>query len=171
MKKLLWTSICVAGLSLGLPATAQQPAASPAGAPRAAATIQDAAWLTGRWVGTGLGGELEEVWSAPAGGQMVVHFRLLREGKPVFYEFILLDVAEGGIRMRLKHFNPDHTAWEEKENWTTFSPVSASADELAFSGLRITRNGNDAITMKLRLRNGDKVTEETLAFRRAPEKP
>jgi hypothetical protein len=170
MKKLLWTSICAAAMAGSLPVLAQRPAASPAGTTRST-SIQDAAWLTGRWVGTGLGGELEEVWSAPAGGQMVGHFRLLREGKPVFYEFMLLDVADGGIRMRLKHFNPDHTAWEEKDNWTTFNPVSASADELAFSGLRITRTGHDAITMKLRLRNGDKVSEETLQFRRAAERP
>jgi hypothetical protein len=76
-------------------------------------------------------------------------------------------VAEGGVRLKLKHFNPDHTAWEDKETWTTFAPVSASADELTFSALSIRRTGNDAITMKLRLRNGDKVSEETLQFRRA----
>lgn len=167
MKKLLWTSICAAAFTAATPARAQQ---APAGS-QETATIQDAAWLTGRWVGNGLGGELEEVWSAPAGGQMVGHFRLLREGKPVFYEFILLDVADGGLRMRLKHFNPDHTAWEEKDNWTTFSPVSASANQLAFSGLRILRHGPDAISMTLRLRNGDQVSEETLQFRRAPERP
>jgi hypothetical protein len=134
-------------------------------------TIQDAAWLAGRWVGTGLGGTLEEVWSPPAGGQMVGHFRLLRDGRPAFYEFILIDVADGGLRMRLKHFNPDHTAWEDKDGWATFNPVSAGTDELAFTGLRILRNGPDAITMKLRVRDGGKEREETLQFRRAPERP
>lgn len=170
MKKLLWTTICVTALLAALPAVAQQ-SASPGASSRKAATIQDAAWLTGRWVGTGLGGELEEVWSAPAGGQMVGHFRMLRDGKPAFYEFLLLDVAEGGLRMRLKHFNPDHTAWEDKDDWATFSPMSSGTDELAFSGLRILRAGPDAITMKLSLRNGDKVSEETLQLRRAPLQP
>jgi hypothetical protein len=101
---------------------------------------------------------------------MVGHFRMLRDGKPAFYEFILLDVADGGLRMRLKHFNPDHTAWEDKEDWATFNPVSAGPDELVFSGLRILRSGPDAITMKLRVRNGDQVSEETLQFRRAPDR-
>jgi hypothetical protein len=166
MKKLLWTSICAAGVAAAAPTLAQQSAASPPDAPRTA-SIQDAAWLAGRWVGTGLGGELEEVWSRPAGGQMVGHFRLLREGKPVFYEFILLDVTDGGIRMRLKHFNPDHTAWEEKDTWTTFAPVSSRPTELVFNGLTIQLKGTDAMTMKLSLRNGEAVTEETLQFRRA----
>jgi hypothetical protein len=132
-----------------------------------AATIEDAAWLTGRWTGTGLGGQLEEVWSAPAGGQMVGHFRLLRDGKPVFYEFILLDVAEGGVRMRLKHFNPDHTAWEDKETWTTFTPVSASREKLVFSALTIERSGPDALTMTLKLRRNGNVVDEVLKFQRA----
>lgn len=132
-----------------------------------AATIEDAAWLAGRWTGTGLGGELEEVWSPPVGGQMVGHFRLVTNGKPVFYEFILLDVVDGGIRMRLKHFNPDHTAWEDKDAWTTFSPVSASEGKLVFSALTIERTGPDALTMRLKLRREGQVVEEVLQFRRA----
>ncbi|MBK7115845.1 MAG: hypothetical protein IPH71_07440 [Proteobacteria bacterium] len=130
------------------------------------AIIEDAAWLAGRWTGSGLGGQLEEVWSPPAGGQMVGHFRLVQDGKPVFYEFILLDVVEGGVRMRLKHFNPDHTAWEDKDAWTTFSPVSASKDKLVFSALTIERTGADTLTMTLKLRQEGKVVEETLKFQR-----
>lgn len=132
-----------------------------------AASIEDAAWLAGRWTGTGLGGQLEEVWSAPAGGQMVGHFRLVSDGKPVFYEFMLLDVADGGVRMRLKHFNPDHTAWEEKDAWTTFTPVSVSAEKLVFSALTIERMGPDALTMTLKMRRDGKVVEEIMKFRRA----
>lgn len=131
-----------------------------------AGRIEDAAWLAGRWTGTGLGGQLEEVWSAPAGGQMVGHFRLLREGKPVFYEFMLMDVTEDGIRMRLKHFNPDYTAWEAREDWTTFTPVSSSSDELVFSALSIRRTAADTMTMKLRIRRGEVTSEELLEFRR-----
>lgn len=133
-----------------------------------AARIEDAAWLAGRWIGSGLGGQLEEIWSPPAGGQMVGHFRLLRDGKPVFYEFMLMDVVEGGFRMRLKHFNPDYTAWEEKDDWTTFTPVSSGRDELVFSALSIRRTGPDSMTMKLRLKRGETTSDEVLELRRAP---
>lgn len=130
------------------------------------ATIDDAAWLAGRWVGEGLGGEMEEMWSPPAGGQMVGHFRLTRDGAPVFYELMFIDVVDGGLRMRLKHFNPDYTAWEEREEWTTFEPVSFSADEIVFSALTIRRVGEDQITMILRMRRDDGVREEVMHFRR-----
>lgn len=140
-----------------------------AAAPVAAAhTIDDAAWLAGRWVGEGLGGELEEVWSPPVGGQMVGHFRLVRDGAPVFYEIMLIDVIEGGVRMRVKHFNPDFVGWEEKDRWVTFEPVSASETELVFSSLSIRRERPDEMTMRLRIRYADGPREEVLRFRRAP---
>jgi len=137
-------------------------------APRAA-TIEDAEWLSGRWVGEGLGGEMEEIWSPPVGGQMVGHFRLVRDGAPVFYELMLLDIADGGLRMRIKHFNPDFTGWEEKDAWVTFAPVSVSAEELVFSSLRIVRQGEDSLLMYLRIRYADGVREEVLRFNRTPQ--
>jgi len=141
--------------------------AAQAQTPPPMATIEDAEWLAGRWLGEGLGGEMEEVWSPPVGGQMVGHFRLVRDGAPVFYELLLLDIADGGLRMRVKHFNPDFTGWEEKDAWVTFAPVSVSAEELVFSSLRIVRRGEDAMVMYLRLRYSDGVREEELTFRRA----
>src|SRR5688572_27278838 len=79
-----------------------------------AATIEDAAWLAGRWVGEGFGGQMEETWAPPVGGQMVGHFRYWRDGQPQIYEIMLMDVVEGGVRLRVKHFNPDFTGWEER---------------------------------------------------------
>lgn len=133
-----------------------------------AVTIDDAAWLAGRWVGEGFGGQMEETWAPPVGGQMIGHFRYWRDGQPQFYEFMVMDVVEGGVRMRLKHFNPDYTAWEDRETWTTFGPVSASPDMLAFDGLVIRRESTDRIVMTIRIRRGDTVSEDTLRFQRAP---
>lgn len=133
-----------------------------------AATIDDAAWLAGRWVGEGFGGQMEEVWSPPIGGQMVGHFRYWRDGEPQFYEIMMLDVADGGVRMRVKHFNPDFTGWEERGEWHTFEPVLATVDRLLFDGLDIQRHGSDRIVMSIRIRRGDVVDEEILRFQRAP---
>lgn len=163
MLKLLKSITMIVALA-GAACVAQAQTSPPA---PAAVTIDAASWLSGRWVGEGLGGQMEEGWSAPAGGQMIGYFRLSREGTPVFYEFIILDVTDAGLRMRLKHFNPDGTSWEERERWTTFEPVSVSADELRFNGLIITRESADTITMRLRLRAGGEVREEVLRFRRA----
>lgn len=137
-------------------------------APPLAAAIDGAAWLAGRWVGTGFGGQMEETWSPPVGGQMIGHFRYWREGEPQFYEIMMMDVAEGGVRMRVKHFNPDFVGWEERDGWVEFEPISVGPDALVFNGLTIRRESPDRIVMTIRLRRGELVEEEILRFERAP---
>jgi hypothetical protein len=132
------------------------------------ARIEDAAWLAGRWVGTGFDGEMEESWSPPTGGQMIGHFRYSIDGQPQFYEMLLMDVIAEGVRMRVKHFNPDATAWEEKDRWVTFAPVSVGPDALVFRGLAIRREAENRIVMTITLRQGDTVRDEILRFERAP---
>lgn len=136
--------------------------------PARAATIEDAAWLAGRWVGEGFGGQMEESWTPPVGGQMVGHFRYWRDGQPQFYEFLMLDIVDGGLRLRVKHFNPDMVGWEEKDGWHSFEPVSVSADTLTFDGLIIRRETPDRMVMTIRIRRGDTVSEDLLRFERAP---
>jgi hypothetical protein len=147
-------------------AQAQSQAHTPAAA--RAATIEDAAWLAGRWVGTGFGGQMEEAWAPPVGGQMVGHFRYWRDGEPQFYEFLMMDVVEGGVRMRVKHFNPDMVGWEEKDGWVEFEPISVGPDAIVFNGLTIQRESPTRIVMTIRLRRGEVVEEEVLRFERAP---
>lgn len=135
----------------------------------ASATIDDAGWLAGRWVGEGLGGTVEETWAPPAGGQMVGHFRLIKSGKVDFYELMLMDVVESGVRMRVKHFHPTFVGWEEKkDDWHSFEPVSARDGELRFDGLVLRRDGGDVIiTVTLRQKDGT-VSDFPIRMHRAP---
>jgi hypothetical protein len=130
-------------------------------------TIESAAWLTGRWVGQGFGGQLEETWTAPTGGQMVGHFRMVKDGKPAFYEFLLIEEHEGGLRYRVKHFNPDFVGWEEKDGFHEFSWVSGDRTELRFNGLTLRRIGDDESDHIITIGRKDGTrSEETLRYRR-----
>jgi hypothetical protein len=132
-----------------------------------AVTIEDASWLVGRWEGEGFGGQLEEVWSAPVGNQMVGHFRMIQNGQPAFYEFLLIEEHEGTLRYRVKHFNPDFVGWEEKDGFHEFGWVSATDGELAFDGLVIRRISDDVSDHIIRTRAPDgSVREQVLRYRR-----
>jgi hypothetical protein len=137
-------------------------------APRPAARVADLSWLSGRWVGEGLGGQIDEVWSEPAGGAMVGYFRLVKDGKPVFYEILTLLESEGSVEMRLKHVNPDMTGWEEKDRFVTFRLVKHDATGAYFSGLTFRRTGADTMDGYLALRNrtDGTVREEKFVYRR-----
>lgn len=133
------------------------------------ATIAMVSWLAGRWVGEGLGGRAEETYAPPADGQMIGHFRMVRDGKAGFYEFILLRERAGSLVYGVKHFNPDGTAWEEKNRWVEFPLVALEGDRVFFSGLTLERDGPDRMLAHLRLQKRETGERwiETFRFRRA----
>ncbi|HVS33894.1 MAG TPA: DUF6265 family protein [Thermoanaerobaculia bacterium] len=131
------------------------------------ASVADMAWLAGRWTGDGLGGRTEEVWSAPDGGVMLGTFRLIRNDKPVFYEFLTLSESERGLVMRLKHFHPDLTGWEERDKFVEFRYAGTIDGVIHFDGLTFRREGEDAMTIFLALRQkSGEMREEKFQMRR-----
>lgn len=122
--------------------------------------IEDQSWIEGVWVGKGLGGECEEVWMPAVDGQMIGTFRFWEDGKLVFSEFMNI-VQEGEtFSMKLKHFNPDLSPWEEKDQWTTFQLVEIGENLVSFSGLTMRRIGDEMILQLALTENGIQRTEE-----------
>lgn len=140
-----------------------------AGEASPAATLRDVAWLEGRWVGQGLGGEAEETYSPAAGGAMIGSFRSARDGKPFFYEFVVLQERAGSLVYRLKHFWPDGRAWEDKDQWVEFPLVAVTPQAIYLDGCTFERTGPD--TMEVHVRIESRATGqsriETFTYRRA----
>lgn len=128
------------------------------------ATIADVAFLSGGWTGTGLGGSSEETWSRPEGGVMVGTYRLIKDGKPVFYEMMWLLETGGTLTLRLKHFNADLTGWEEKDKTVDFKFIKKDGRRLYFSGLTFEQASKDELNIYLALRQRDGSLKEE-AFR------
>lgn len=55
--------------------------------------------MAGSWICEIHGGLFEEVWSAPAGGVMVGHGRLVVDGQAQFMEFLSLEESGGSVTM------------------------------------------------------------------------
>jgi hypothetical protein len=127
--------------------------------------VKDLRWMVGYWTGTGLGGECEEVWMPAVDGQMIGTFRFWDNGKLVFSEFMNLIQESESISMKLKHFNPDLTGWEEKEEWTTFRLIELSENKVWFDGLTIERIDEEMVYQLDLTENGEKTLEE-LRFKR-----
>ena len=122
--------------------------------------VEDLSWIEGVWVGTGLGGDCEEVWMPAVDGHMIGTFRFWEDGKLVFSEFMNI-VQEGEtFSMKLKHFNPDLSPWEEKDKWTTFRLVEIGENFVSFSGLTMQRIGDEMILQLALTENGVRKIEE-----------
>ena len=136
------------------------------GEERPTATLEDAAFLVGSWTGTAFGERMEETWSAPTGGSMVGTFKLFDGDKPAMYELMLLTVEDGTLSLKVKHFNADFSAWEEKPDYVNFRLVRYSENELHFGGLSFYKRGNDRMDGYIVMRNKDGVSEQHMIYER-----
>ena len=161
---------------LALPASAQQPVALTQHTLRLApgqasppATIADVAFLVGHWTGDGLGGTFEEVWTAPKQGVMVGMYRGLKsDGAADFNELLVLREEKGSLIVRLKHFNPDMTGWEEKAQVVTMLFVGKRDGLVHFDGMAFQVTGPDTLACYLAIENkkDGTVREVTFTYRR-----
>lgn len=124
---------------------------------RPAAAIEDLAWLAGQWEGPGIGGALaQEAYSRPFGGMMTGTF-VQQDGKGgiQFSEFIQIAEEEGSLVARLKHFGPDMTGWEEKEDFVRFPLIAREGNSWYFDGLTFRREGDDGFFVAVRMNHAD----------------
>lgn len=119
-------------------------------------------WLTGHWTGDGFGGISDEVWSAPNDGVMIGMYRNIQNGKASFYEFITLD----STGMKLKHFNPDMTAWEDKTGFVHFELLETSPEKLIFKGLVFERKSENEMEISLKMNQNGTITTEVFHMKR-----
>jgi hypothetical protein len=136
------------------------------GEDRPAATLEDASFLVGRWAGTAFGERMEESWSSPSGGSMVGTFKLFDGDEPAMYELMLLTVEDGTLSLKVKHFNADFTAWEDKPDYVNFRLVAKTENALHFGGLSFYQRGDDRLDGYIVMRNGDDVSEQHMTYER-----
>ena len=133
---------------------------------RPPATLEDVSWLVGSWEGEAFGATFEEVWNPPSAGSMVGFFKVINDDEVSFYELLLLVEEEGSLSLKVKHFNPDFTAWEEKGDYVDFRFVKAEENAIHFSGISFYRISDDEMHGYIVMRKGDEVREEKLTYRR-----
>ncbi|WP_202389021.1 DUF6265 family protein [Pelagerythrobacter marinus] len=154
---------------LALPAAAQETQVAAEGHVPPPATIADAAWLVGDWAGAGIAGApAAESWLPPAGGTMVgVFVQQQHQGGLMFTEHMQIAEEEGSLVLRLKHFNPDLTGWEEKDEMVRFRLIAAEPCLLRFSALTYRCDGEGGLIVAVRMQGeGETFTEQVFRFAR-----
>jgi hypothetical protein len=133
---------------------------------RAKAAIGDLRWLQGYWVGEGLGGTAEEIWSRPVGNSMMGSFRLVKGGKVLFHELCTIVEEDGSLVLKLKHFDAQLNGWEEKDKALNFPLVKRMATEAFFDGItfRKMRDGSLIAYVAIENKKTGKVREEAFTY-------
>ena len=130
------------------------------------AKLHEISWLAGHWKGEAFGGITEEVWTAPLGDSMMGSFKLVSEGKVQFYELCQVREENNSLILRLKHFNGDLTAWEEKNETVEFRLVKMEKNAAYFEGFTIERISEDHIIMYVLVNSAGKESEVEFKYYR-----
>lgn len=130
------------------------------------ASLSEIAWLTGYWVGTGLGAQSDELWMPAVDNSMPGVYRFMSDGSLVFSEYMMVIADAGTLSIKLKHFNRDLSPWEEKDQWMEFKLVKLDGQTAYFNGLTYHRYG-DSLLIRLAMRgpDGPKIEEFRLTKR------
>lgn len=140
----------------------------PEGAKSPPAKVDVIAWMAGRWTGEGFGGQIEELFSPPAGGAMIGHYRNWVGDKVEFYELEGILEEKGSLVYRVKHFNPDLTGWEEKDKSVDFPLVAIEGNRIYFDGLTVEKVSDNEMRHYVLLKGKDgKAKVMTFVYRRA----
>lgn len=120
------------------------------------ATITDISWIQGNWQGKALGGQTEEIWSAPSAGSMMGMFKLISEGEISFYELLTIVESNGSLLLRIKHFDKDMNGWEEKDSSIEFPLVDTKKNAAYFDGLTFKKISNSQMNVYVNI-EGEEV--------------
>ncbi len=96
------------------------------------ASVDPLSWLEGKWIGEDADQLIEEHWSAPQGEALMGMFRFVSAGEPRFYEFMTLGVEDQEVVLRIKHFDPGLSGWEEKDEAVTYVLVQLASGGAVF---------------------------------------
>lgn len=122
--------------------------------------ISNLAFISGKWLAETDWGQMEENWSEPLGNCMMCSYRCVKDGKVVFYEFIVIEQNDSVPVMKLRHFSPGSIGWEEKDKPYEYPLTFLDPDQARFerpdkkTALTFYRTGPQ--TMKVLLERQDK---------------
>jgi hypothetical protein len=136
---------------------------------RPPATLDEVSWFAGSWSGEAFGGTFEEVWNPPSQGSMVGMFKLMNDEGVSFYELMLFVEEEGSVSFKVRHFNPDFTAWEDKEEVPVLRFIESDDKAVHFEGISFYRISDDETHAYLVFHKGDDLVERKLIYRRLTE--
>jgi hypothetical protein len=136
--------------------------------------LQPLAFLSGHWTSDSAEGQEEEYWSQAMGKSMVGAYRLMKDGNAVFYEFWAIEIEDGKVLFKMKHFDRGLVGWEDKADLVRLPLIVGGAQDISFAkpdgslSIRYQRNGDELVSTLRRIKDG-KPKEDIFRLHRSRE--
>lgn len=145
-------------------------------AQRTPVSIARLQFMSGLWVQHHAWGDMEEYWGKPMGDNMVCSYRCVKDGKILFYEFVVIEQTDSVPVMKLRHFKPGNIGWEEKDKPYEYLLTDITASKATFKAADSTlimsyeRLNSNALQVVLTEKNKEgKWSTEYFNYTRAKE--
>ncbi|HEX8019381.1 DUF6265 family protein [Mucilaginibacter sp.] len=106
------------------------------------ASVNQLAFMAGTWTQKNGWGDMEEFWGEPMGDSIISSFRVVKDGKAAFYEFVVIEEQNHLPVFKMRHYNRGSIGWEEKDKPLLFYLVGIEKNkadfELKDKSVRIT---------------------------------
>jgi hypothetical protein len=122
-------------------------------------TLKNIAWIAGNWKGEAFGGITEENWSEPSNGSMMASFKLIDNGKVVFYELEIIREVENTLILQLKHFSNDLKGWETQDETEDFPLIKITPNKAVFEGMTFEKISEDEMNIYVDIKQEDGTVE------------
>ncbi|MEH6743604.1 MAG: DUF6265 family protein [Hyphomonas sp.] len=131
------------------------------------ASLAEVDWLVGYWIGDMPEGPVEQVFLPADKGQLPSFVRATNPDGIIFYEISNIIAQDGTLFIRLRHFTPGLSGWEDQSGPIDRRLLAIEGDTLYFDRVSFRRTGPDAYTVYFLNMDGD-AERETLVipFRR-----
>lgn len=97
---------------------------------------------------------------------MIGLFKLVHGDDPSIYEIELIVQEEESLVWKVKHFNPDFSAWEEKADYVSFPLVKIEDEAAYFDGLTVMKDGENGLKIFVTISHDGAISEEAFGFQR-----
>lgn len=138
-----------------------------------AGSLSDISFIEGHWKATVEDRNIEAIWSAPAGDNLVGIVRMMKDGKATLYEMFAFEETEQGLVAQVKHFKPGLIGLEEKDKSDRYTFLEAEKGRAIFEkqgeALRVLyeKRPNNQFAIALgRLEDGEWVFKDFWQFTR-----
>jgi hypothetical protein len=117
------------------------------------AKITKVSWLEGNWKSGGKTLNIQESWVRSGNNSMMAVANVYERAKIIFFEICTITEEEGSLVLRIRHFDAQLKAWEEKEKPREFRLVAMEKNFIYFDGYTFENVDKGHMTLHIQSKN------------------
>ncbi|MCB0477214.1 MAG: hypothetical protein KDC84_03570 [Crocinitomicaceae bacterium] len=119
--------------------------------------IDKMGWIEGSWKSSGEKITIQETWTRNGAHSMMAVASIYEQDKIILFEVCTITEEKGTLILRIRHFDNQLNAWEEKNSPKLLPLIKAEKNRIYFHGYTFEKNGKDQMTLYIQSTPKDQI--------------